>query len=341
MSGSTSAVVSLDSIVDRVLVMRRQEEGPYDYASYLLDGDDSKLNFSWREKITHWSYNVIDHFDLSREVVAISLNLFDRFLATRGNKCNGNLALLTSLTTLHLAIKVHDTKKIRLTTLANLSRGQFGPSHIEEMEWVILNALQWKLHPPTAYSFIFHLLLFLPQEANPSVRKELFELSRYLTELAACDSSMVEAKASTIAFAAILNVMDDISYAHLSAGLREKFLTDLLDKTHLNYRAPSVVQARERIASMFASNLNDNALDSKMAEDVISLASAGSNGSLTRSVDSGSFRRGRAGSIDSKGSKGSAAYRYSPSQRARRLAASPIGGGRARIASTAMVANIQ
>lgn len=330
------AVVSLDSIVDRLSAMRLQEEGPYEYSSYLLHGDDTKLNFSWREKITHWSYNVIDHFDLSREVVAISLNLFDRFLATRGNKCNGNLALLTSLTTLHLAIKVHDSKKIRLSTLANLSRGQFGASHIEEMEWVILTALQWKLHPPTAYSFIFHLLLFLPQEANPSVRKELYELSRYLTELAACDSFMVETKASTIAFAAILNVMDDISYSHLSAGLREKFLTDLLDKAHLNYRASSVVEARERIASMFASNLNDSSLESKMAEDVISLASAGSNGSLTRSVDSGNFRRSRTNSMDSKGSTGSGAYRFSASSRALRIAASPIGGGRARIASTAI-----
>lgn len=337
----SGAVVHLDSIVDRVLAMRRQEEGPYKYSTYLLDGEDTKLNFSWREKITHWSYNVIDHFDLSREVVAISLNLFDRFLATRGNKCNGNLALLTSLTTLHLAIKIHDTKKIRLSTLANLSRGQFGASHIEEMEWVILNALQWKLHPPTAYSFIFHLLLFLPQEANPSVRKELFELSRYLSELAACDSCLVETKASTVAFAAILNVMDDISYSHLSAGLREQFLIDLLEKANLNYRCTAVVAARERIASMFASNLNDNSLESKMAEDVISLASGGGSVcSLTRSVDS-SAGRSRTNSIDSKGSKGSGAYRFSPSQRTRRLAASPIGGGRARIASTAMVAGIQ
>ena len=44
----------------------------------------------------------------------IQRNLFDRFLATLGNRCNGNLALLVSLTTLHIAIKLHDTKKIKL-----------------------------------------------------------------------------------------------------------------------------------------------------------------------------------------------------------------------------------
>jgi hypothetical protein len=320
MSGS---VVSLDSIIDRVIAMRRQEDGPYLYANYLLDSEDNKLNVAWREKITHWSYNVVDHFELSREVVAISLNLFDRFLATQGNKCNGNLALLTSLTTLHLAIKLHDTKKIRLSTLANLSRGQFGPDHIEEMEWVILNALGWKLHPPTAYSFIFHLLLFLPQEANPSVRKELFELSRYLTELAACDSYLVDAKASTIAFASILNVMNDISYTHLSAGIREKFLRDVMDKANINYGDPDVVEVRQRISNMSHSNMNDTSatLESKAEDDVKSLASNGSTGSLTRSVDSDSFRRARANSTDSKGS-----FRFNPSPRNRRIAASPIGG---------------
>jgi hypothetical protein len=332
-----ASVVSLDSIVDRVLSMRRQEDDGYKYESYLLDGEDTKLNVTWREKITHWSYNVVDHFELSREVVAISLNLFDRFLATRGNSCNGNLALLTSLTTLHLAIKLHDTKKIRISTLANLSRGQFGPSHIEEMEWVILNALQWKLHPPTAYSFIFHLLLFLPQEANSSIRKELFELSRYLTELATCDSYLVSFRASSIAFASILNVMDDIPYTHLSAGIREKFLRDLGAKVNLNYSDPEVVQARERIGSMFSSNLQETTLDHKLSEDVVSMASADSNGSLCRSVDSGagSFRRVRTNSCDSKGS-----YRYSPSPRGRRvMAASPIG--RVRVSSSPLVAVIQ
>ena len=335
-----SSVVSLDSIVDRVNAMRVQEDGPYLYESYLLDSEETQLNVTWREKIIHWSYNVVDHFELSREVVAISLNLFDRFLATRGNRCNGNLALLTSLTTLHLAIKLHDTKKIRLSTLANLSRGQFGANHIEEMEWVILKALKWKLHPPTAYSFVFHLLVFLPQEANPAVRKELFELSRYLSELAACDSSLVQTKASTIAFAAILNVMEDISYTYLPAGIREKFLRDLMEKSNLNYGAPEVVQTRERISVMFSSSLNDSPsalLASKTDDDVKSLASNGSIGSLTRSVDSpGSFRRSRANSTDSK----NGSFRFCPSPMARRIAASPIGV-RSRIASAPLVASVQ
>eukprot|EP00546_Thalassionema_frauenfeldii_P015449 CAMPEP_0178929212 /NCGR_PEP_ID=MMETSP0786-20121207/20431_1 /TAXON_ID=186022 /ORGANISM="Thalassionema frauenfeldii, Strain CCMP 1798" /LENGTH=336 /DNA_ID=CAMNT_0020605357 /DNA_START=146 /DNA_END=1156 /DNA_ORIENTATION=+ len=333
------SVTSIDIATDKVLAMRQQEDGPYLYASYLLDDEDIQVNVSWREKITHWSYNVVDHFGLSREVVAISLNLFDRFLATRGNKCNGNMALLTSLTTLHLAIKLNDTKKIRISTLASLSRGQFGPKHIEEMEWVILNALQWKLHPPTAYSFIFYLLLFLPEEATSSIRKEIFELSRYFTELAMCDSVLVSKKASTVAYASVLNVMYDIGYQSLSPGSREAFLRNLTDKVDLDFKDPDIVETRGCIARIFASNQQhqDNSFKTTIAEGSCSTASYGSNGSLSRSVDSDCFPRVRSNSVDSKGSKGSY-NRYSPSPRSRRvMAASPIGG-RARMSSSHMVA---
>ena len=172
-------------IISRLEVMRSQEQSTYSYRNYeppafphptsRNNADESipHLNSSWREKICHWSFNVIDHFDLSREVVAVSMSLFDRFLATRGNRCNGSTALLASLTTLHIAIKVNEVRKIKLGTLANLSRGQFGPRHIEEMEWNVLTSLEWKIHPPTSMSFISHLLLLLPPQVDDACKEEI------------------------------------------------------------------------------------------------------------------------------------------------------------------------
>lgn len=330
--------VSADALVDRIEAMRKQEESSYNFLRYNAAGDDDQLNVAWREKIVHWSYNVVDHFDLSREMVAISMDLFDRFMATRGNQCTGNTALLTSLTTLHLAVKLHDTKKIKLSTLANLSRGQFGPANIEEMEMVILNALGWAVHPPTAYSFISHLLLILPQEASTNVRKDLYELSRYLTELTVCDSFFVEHNASTIAFAAILNVMDEMSFSRLSAGIREKFLRDISEKVHLNYRDAAVAAARERIRAMVSSSMGFAPTDTRMGhsqaakqiDDVISVSSGGSTGSWMR------VGRSRANSVDSMGS-----CRYSPSPRShRRCVVSPMATGR-NCVSSPMVTSVQ
>lgn len=310
--------------------------------------------------LTHSDFFLVshlsDHFDLSREVVAVSLDLFDRYLATRGNKCTGNMALLTSLATLHLAIKLHDSKKIKISTLANLSRGQFGPKHIEEIEWKILATLNWKLHPPTQYAFVSHLLLFLPNEANPSVRRELFELSRYLTELAVCDSYFVPVNNSVVAFASILNVMEDMSYARLSAGLREKFLREIAQRVGMSYRSPIVTSARERIRTMFATTSGHDALGTafspqqpqRVDSDVSSLAggsisSAGSTGSFNRARTNSSDSRGcigrpRANSADSKGS-----CRYSPSPRRRCVVAnvSPMTSSRARLSSSPMVAGVQ
>jgi len=125
-------------VIDRLSMMCHQERTLYSYRrpdnnnknnnntkvvgafpqapSSIVDETIPPLNSAWREKICHWSFNVIDHFDLSREVVAVSMSLFDRFLATRSNRCNGSTALLASLTTLHIAIKVHEVRKIKLTS---------------------------------------------------------------------------------------------------------------------------------------------------------------------------------------------------------------------------------
>lgn len=352
---SDMCMLSHDESVDRFRVMHVKEESCYSYRHFLPVEFDRKvqthLNITWREKICQWSYNVVDHFDLSREVVAISLSLFDRYLATCGNKCNGNMALLTSLTTLQIAIKLHDSKKIKISTLANLSRGQFGPQDIEEMEWKIIMALNWKLHPPTQYAFVSHLLLFLPVETNSAVRKDLLELSRYLTELAICDSYFVAENNSTVAFAAVLNVMDEMNYTRLSAGTRERFLLVIRDSIGLQHRSPRVVAARQRLKTMFSASSGQRGVPSFASQQETnnendsssmagnSMSSAGSNISSNNCSDGRYGHRTRANSFDSVGS-----CRYSPSPAHRRCvltSVSPLAASHSRLSSSPMVAGVQ
>jgi len=57
------AMLSYEEVVDRLQVMRLQEQTSYAYRSYLphLPHLSSvNLNGSWREKICQWSYNVVD-----------------------------------------------------------------------------------------------------------------------------------------------------------------------------------------------------------------------------------------------------------------------------------------
>ena len=214
------------------------------------------LNSSWREKICHWSFNVIDHFDLSREVVAVSMSLFDRYLATRGNRCNGSTALLASLTTLHIAIKVHEVRKIKLTTLANLSRGQFGPKHIEEMEWQVLTSLNWHIHPPTSMSFLSHLLLLLPEKVSDASKEEIYAMSRYITELSVCDSSFVNINPSAVAYSAILNSFEDKRYRRLiTPAIREQFFRAIATHVGLSQDDDHVLLARPKLKRLLITSL--------------------------------------------------------------------------------------
>lgn len=206
------------------------------------------------------------------------MSLFDRYLAiAHNNQCAGNLALLCSLTTLQIAIKLHYPQKLEQQrsnsnnnsniNLASLSRGQFDQADIERMEWTILSELQWRLHAPTPYAFISHYLHLLPAVeataggASPSLRKDLLDLSRYLAELAVCDSYFCPVLNSTIALAAILNVMDEMSYAYFPAALRQEFRRNLSKYAlggdssggAVSCQSLAVLAARERLSAMFNS----------------------------------------------------------------------------------------
>ena len=322
-------------LVDRIMAMRKQEITHYNYYSYCqlangTYGTGIREN-DWREKICHWTFGVVDHFGLSRGVVAISLSLFDRFLATRGNKCTANSALLISLTTLHIALKLNEYKRVRLATLANLSRGQFGVADIEEMEWHILIALSWRVHPPTEVAFIYHFLQLLPPHVHSAARKELFELSRYLSELSLCDAYFVKFPASTVACASILNVIEERSNGRLLGWAREKFCHDLADKVHMPHNREDIVAVRCRLREMFADSLKLYAQDEpsnlNYSEHSTSKddSSRGSSKSSIHSIGSKN-----SGSIDSAGSW--SRYSSSPQlqSRSRHRAPSPCASNRNR-----------
>lgn len=101
------------------------------------------INERWREKICEWAYQVVDHFDFSREVVAISISYLDRFLGTR--RVTKKVFQLAAMTCLYLAIKIHERKSLSMDSFAGLSRGFFKDVHIVAMEESILRYVQMSL----------------------------------------------------------------------------------------------------------------------------------------------------------------------------------------------------
>ncbi len=96
----------------------------------------SSINDTWREKICEWSYQVVDHFDFSREVVCLSMSFLDRYLSIE--QVDKKLFQLAAMTTLHLAIKLFEPGTLSMQSMIELSRGYFTAEHMAAMEIKIL-----------------------------------------------------------------------------------------------------------------------------------------------------------------------------------------------------------
>ncbi|GAX27665.1 hypothetical protein FisN_13Hh242 [Fistulifera solaris] len=218
---------------------------------------------SWRRKICQWAFRVIDHFRLDREVVTIGMNLFDRFLLYHEQTDRQREAFqvadcrcpcckrssdpttyqLAAMTSIYISAKLASLQNnpdenapqthFRLSTFADLSRGQFTMNDIYITERTIYQTVGWKVMLPSPVTFVSHLLVLMPKCDDSVVTAALkhdlvlhvlHEISRYLTEIATClGSSCSQHRPSHVAFAAILVSMDLLTYEALPHSIRETF----------------------------------------------------------------------------------------------------------------------
>ena len=255
-----SARADEDMALDQLMAMLEVERSyhvPHIPCRGSPDDTDRLPYGEWRRKICQWSFKVIDHFRLDREVVSCALNIFDRYLASKpvslsfGDSCpcpscqrsiDSRCFQLTAMTSLYLAMKVYSDnsdeamspyRRLRLTSFVELSRGQFCAADITAMEEAILKELKWKVHPPTPMTAVSYLLrLMPPQTCVPYASRKsydlvlhvLHELARYLTELSVCLGSVCSVhSASEVAYAAVLVSMDLLTHSALPYDVRDAF----------------------------------------------------------------------------------------------------------------------
>jgi hypothetical protein len=212
-------------IVDRIQVMIWKENTLYKYDRFVTAAQQQqqqqhhdpmrRVKPEWRAQIAKWSYNEVDSFYLSRECVAVSMSIFDRYFAQYHDKTNNNIdaeaVLLVSCATLSISIKLLEVDVLSLGALSRFSRNKYTPNEILDMEWKVVLSLDFHLNPPTTISFAIHFLLLLPNEINEGDRKELFESTRFVVELSVADSFFVAYKPSIIAAAAIIMTLQQPS----------------------------------------------------------------------------------------------------------------------------------
>jgi hypothetical protein len=164
-----------------------------------------------RIKMCEWCYQVVDFCKFRRETVGIGMSYLDRYISTP----QGRLALtdrkfyqLAAMTSLYMAIKIHEPLEMETSLLADLSRGVYTDLQIAEMERKILDGLEWRLAGPTPLTFIQHFMALL--DVDLRVKGAIMDYARYQVELAVSSLDLVPRRPSEIALAAILNAMEGI-----------------------------------------------------------------------------------------------------------------------------------
>jgi hypothetical protein len=211
LSRSTEDVAdSLAAVIKRELTIYSCHEG------YLNPSDPTIITADDRMKLVDWCYGVVDHCQLSREVVASAMDMVDRFLAMPS--CSTDEALhdeskfqLLTITALYVAIKVNELVVVSSDLFAEMSRDAYTAKEIEDMELTLLSGLSWRCNAPTAFQVGHSILsLILPHTKCSEVTWGfLLDEMKYLTELAVRDYYISTQRTSTVALGAIFNAISD------------------------------------------------------------------------------------------------------------------------------------
>lgn len=198
-----------------------------------------------REKMCEWCYRVVDHFHASRDIVGVAFNYLDRFVDKCS--CDRTAFKLAAMTCLYMATKLFHSREISMSSLAELSRGEFDVIHIAEMEGIILQTLNWRLHAPTSQCFINQLQGLLPTTKQGPVTRAIYQRAMFFGELSLFDYCFVTQPRSAVAIAALLNAMEGMDESAVSREDHVVFLEAVKEAVGVAYPPELIESIRNRL----------------------------------------------------------------------------------------------
>ncbi len=215
--------MDLEDVTSTIQVMRIQEETAYSVSDYLFQ-EHSPLHLAntpqcpvdvdCRFKMAEWCYQVVDFCKFNRETVNIAMSYLDRFLCTEVGQealADRRVFQLAAMTCLYTAVKVHEPEAMEPTTVAGLSRGAYTAEQVEAMERSILEALEWRMNPPTAMAFLQHFFALVSHRfLTPAIRETILDLAKFQIELAVSEYAFATLNPSTVAFSSLMNAVESV-----------------------------------------------------------------------------------------------------------------------------------
>lgn len=225
--------MDLEDVTSTIQVMRMQEETAYNVSDYLsqehgplhiANTPHCPVDVDCRFKMAEWCYQVVDFCKFNRETVNIAMSYLDRFLCTEVGRealADRRVFQLAAMTCLYTAVKIHEPEAMEPKTVAGLSRGAYTADQVEAMERSILEALDWRMNPPTAMAFLQHFFELVSHRfLTPAVRETVLDLAKFQIELAVSEYSFATLNPSTIAFSSLMNAVESID-ENMAHNLRQ------------------------------------------------------------------------------------------------------------------------
>ena len=210
----SSRPFAMDETVATIIAMCRQDSTGYSVVDYISNNVDRTLDIDreCRKKMVAWSYQVIDFCKFNRETVEIAMSYLDRFLCTPTGihaLQDRSVYQLAAMASLYTAVKIHEPEAMDPALVSNLSRGTYTANEIEEMEFIIIQSLRWRLNPPTTLSFVREFMKLTSIEAlDEPTRIVVYELCKFQAEFATSNHDFVEAQASEKAYHSFMNALE-------------------------------------------------------------------------------------------------------------------------------------
>ncbi|CAI0557445.1 unnamed protein product [Linum tenue] len=165
-----------------------------------------------RRRAVDWMVSVSTHYGFSTLTSVLAINYLDRFLSSpRYQKDKPWMIQLVAVTCLSLAAKVEETDVPLLLDLqVEETKYVFEAKTIQRMELLVLSSLGWKMHPVTPISFVDHIVRRLGLKSN--VHWEFLNQCHHLLLCLVSDSRSVRYKASVLATATMMHVIDQVEH---------------------------------------------------------------------------------------------------------------------------------
>ena len=223
-----------------------------------FDESDEAIDMVCREKMCEWSYRVCDYFNIRREVASVAFSYLDRFVDSC--TCDRATFKLASMTSVYMATKVCNVRQICIDHISELSRGEFNPCEVAEMEKRILQTLEWRMNPPTIQAFIDRLCRLVPLDDSILV-KGIYQRAIFFAELCLFDYTFVTEERYIVAVACILNAIEGMEHAILYQDLPSEFLARVSYSFCVDMDGNALDEMQDRLLFLFACSSQYSAQD--------------------------------------------------------------------------------